>query len=367
MEDDRTRAEGDRDESAPEEELPEAREDSAVVESPDVAESPGVEDVRGPEVEMPSDDEVPRDAGQSPVGASPWRRRLTLGAIVLGVTAVAWLLFTWITWPDVAALRTENPSTTAFIERYRKAQRDAGRDDAVAWRPVPYDRISPALKRAVVASEDTEFFFHDGFSSHEMKEALKKALREREAPRGASTITQQVAKNLWLTPRRSLTRKLREAILTRQLEKHLSKTRILDLHLNIAEFGPGIYGAEAAARHYFGVPASALSPRQGAMMAAGLPRPKQWNPSSGSEYYGRRVERILRIQAQLQYLDRYIGGGAPGTVPLEVVPPAVADEAEPAVADSPGSDAPEADSLETTVPATDSLEGAPHEVELPIP
>jgi len=265
-------------------------------------------------------------ASESPAEPLPepmatWKRRARLGIIVLGCTLALWLLFTWITWPDVAALRTGNPETTAFIEMYRDARRDAGESDAVAWQPVPYDRISVNLKRAVVASEDTEFFFHDGFSSHEMKEALKKAIREREAPRGASTITQQVAKNLWLTPRRSLTRKFREAMLTRQLEKHLTKERILDLHLNIAEFGPGIYGAEAAARHYFGLPASGLSPRQGAMLAAGLPRPKNWNPSSTSEYYRASVERILEVQRQLEYLDRYIGPASAGT--LGVRPPEV--------------------------------------------
>jgi monofunctional biosynthetic peptidoglycan transglycosylase len=250
-----------------------------------------------------------------------WRKRARLGAGVVAVTLALWLLFTWITWPDVAALRTRNPSSTAFIEMHRASQRDAGRSDAVAWKPVPYDRISPNLKRAVVASEDTEFFFHDGFSTHEMKEAIKKAIREGEAPRGASTITQQVAKNLWLTPRRSLTRKLREAILTRQLEKQLSKRRILDLHLNIAEFGPGIYGAEAASRHYFGIPASDLSPRQGAMLAAGLPRPRSWNPASDSEYYRAAVERILNVQKQLQYLDSYIGASEPGAIGVQ--PPEV--------------------------------------------
>jgi monofunctional biosynthetic peptidoglycan transglycosylase len=251
---------------------------------------------------------------QAPEPASAWTRRIRLGLIVIASTLALWLLHTWITWPDVASLATEDPETTAFIERYREARRDAGQSDAVSWQIVPYDRISVNLKRAVVASEDTEFFFHDGFSSHEMREALKKAIREREAPRGASTITQQVAKNLWLTPKRSLTRKFREAVLTGQLEKHLSKRRILDLYLNIAEFGPGIYGAEAAARHYFGLPASGLSPGQSAMLAAGLPRPSRWNPASESEYYRASVERILEVQRQLEFLDRYIGPSAPGTI-----------------------------------------------------
>jgi monofunctional glycosyltransferase len=250
-----------------------------------------------------------------------WGKRLGLASLIIGAGFVLWILFTWLTWPDVAALADHDPATTAFIERYREGRRDAGQSDAVAWQPVPWDRISPNLKRAVIASEDTEFFFHDGFSSHEMKEAFKKAIREREAPRGASTITQQVAKNLWLTPRRSLTRKLREAILTKQLEKHLSKARILELYLNIAEFGPGIYGAEAASRHYFGVAATDLTPSQGAMLAAGLPRPRTWNPSSESEYYRARADRILVIASRLGYLDRYVGPAKPGGIAVR--PPEV--------------------------------------------
>ena len=225
-----------------------------------------------------------------------------------------WLAWTWITLPDVSALRTTNPETTAFIDRYREARREAGESDAVAWSPVPYARISPNLTRAVIASEDTEFFFHDGFSSHELGEAVRKAIREREAPRGASTMSQQLVKNLWLSPSRSLTRKLREATLTRRLEKSLSKERILELYLNVVEFGPGIYGAEAAAQHYFGKPAAQLTPREGAMLAAGLPRPRSWNPSSGSENYARRVDRILEIERQLKFLDKYVGPEAPGGV-----------------------------------------------------
>ncbi|MCL7992064.1 MAG: transglycosylase domain-containing protein, partial [marine benthic group bacterium] len=130
-------------------------------------------------------------------------------------------------------------------------------------------------------------------------------------PRGASTITQQLAKNLWLAPDRTLTRKIREALLTRQLERTLGKERILDLYLNVVEFGPGIYGAEAAARHYFGKPADRLTSREGAMLAAGLPRPKSWNPSSESENYARRVDRILEIEEELEFLDRYIEAASP--------------------------------------------------------
>ena len=233
-------------------------------------------------------------------------RRLFLAGASVGLLLLTWLAWTWITWPDVSALETENPETTAFIERYRETRREAGESDAVAWIPVSYERISPNLARAVISSEDTEFFFHDGFSSHELGEAIRKAIREREKPRGASTMSQQLVKNLWLSPSRSLTRKLREAMLTRQLETSLSKQRILDLYLNVVEFGPGIYGAEAAAQHYFGKPAAKLTLREGAMLAAGLPRPGSWNPSSSSENYARRVDRILEIESQLEFLDKYL-------------------------------------------------------------
>lgn len=234
-------------------------------------------------------------------------RRIFLAAAAAALVLVAWLAWTWITWPDVSSLQTTNPESTAFINRYREARREAGESDAVAWSPVPYDRISPNLARAVISSEDTEFFFHDGFSSHELGESIRKAIREREAPRGASTMSQQLVKNLWLSPSRSLTRKLREATLTRQLEKSLSKKRILELYLNVVEFGPGIYGAEAAAQHYFGKPAAQLTLREGALMAAGLPRPRSWNPSSSSENYARRVDQILEIENRLEFLDRYLG------------------------------------------------------------
>jgi monofunctional biosynthetic peptidoglycan transglycosylase len=234
-------------------------------------------------------------------------RRFVVAAAAVGLLLLTWLTWTWLTWPDVSALKTTNPETTAFIDRYRETRREAGESDAVAWSPVPYDRISPNLARAVISSEDTEFFFHDGFSSHELGEAIRKAIREREKPRGASTMSQQLVKNLWLSPSRSLTRKLREAMLTRQLENSLSKKRILELYLNVVEFGPGIYGAEAAAQHYFGKPAAQLTLREGAMLAAGLPRPRTWNPSSSSENYARRVDRILEIEAQLEFLDKYVG------------------------------------------------------------
>ena len=201
--------------------------------------------------------------------------RTPLGVIasVLLVASGGFGLYQMMTWPDVAALRTTEPETTAFMERYRERRRAAGEPDGVAWRWRPASAISHNLKRAVVAAEDIEFFSHDGFSASEARAALKEAVAERKVPRGASTITQQLAKNLWLSPSRNPFRKLKEAMLTRQLEHSLGKDRILEIYVNVVEFGPGIYGAEAAAQRYFGKAADHLTAHEAAQLAAGLPRP----------------------------------------------------------------------------------------------
>jgi len=249
--------------------------------------------------------------------------------VVLGLVGLAlWVGYEVLTWPDIAGLQASNPGSTAFIDRY--AER-SGR--AAAWAWVPASRISPHLEEAVIVGEDLEFFSHGGFSIHEIEQSIRRAVEEREAPRGASTITQQLAKNLWLSPSRNPLRKGREVVLTRHLEKHLTKSRILELYLNVVEFGPGVYGAEAAARHYFGKPASALSPREAAMLAAALPRPSQWHPGVESPYYARRVETLLERMRQVTFLDRRLGIEAPEPeeVPLEVrePPPSSEDAAVP--------------------------------------
>lgn len=244
------------------------------------------------------------------MGRDPAARRRRRGCLrwlgAAALIAVAWLGWRAATWPDVAALATGNPDTTAFIERYRARQKRAGASDAVAWRWVPYGRISPHLKRAVLVAEDIGFFDHRGFAGEEIREAVRTAWRERELPRGASTLTQQVAKNLWLSPSRSPLRKLEEALLTRQLERHLDKRRILEIHLNVAEFGPGVYGAEAAARHYFGTSAAGLSERQAAELAAALPRPSTWHPGAGGRGYRRHLERIRGRMDKAQWLWKAI-------------------------------------------------------------
>lgn len=236
---------------------------------------------------------------------SSGRRRYRLLTAALAVAAL-WLLWRVVTWPDVAALVTHNPETTAFIERWQEKRRSAGKSDRVDRRWVAYDDVSPHLKRAVLVAEDIEFFTHDGFAVEEIKLAVREAFEERKAPRGASTITQQLAKNLWLSPSRNPLRKAEEAILTWQLERHLEKRRLLELYLNVVELGTGIYGAEAAARHYFGKSAAALDEREAAQLAASLPKPSSWHPGSKSRVYAKRVELILRRMSKARFLWKVI-------------------------------------------------------------
>jgi monofunctional biosynthetic peptidoglycan transglycosylase len=218
---------------------------------------------------------------------------------VAAALAALWLAWEWATWPDVARLAEEPPETTAFIERAR-------RHGEVQWRWVSYDRISPHLMRAVLVGEDLGFFDHRGFATEEVKLALEEAWKERKLPRGASTITQQVAKNLWLSASYNPLRKVEEALLTRELEAHLRKRRILEIYLNVAEFGPGVFGAEAAARHYYGTSAAGLGEWQAAQLAAGLSRPRTWHPGVDSRGYRWKTNLILGRMRDAGWLWRVI-------------------------------------------------------------
>jgi monofunctional biosynthetic peptidoglycan transglycosylase len=234
------------------------------------------------------------------------RRRVLRWLALVGLTVAAWLAWEAWTWPDVASLARRPPGTTAFIERWRAAQRAAGRDDRVDRRWVPYAAISPSVKVAVVVAEDVNFFAHRGFDSGEIRKALSQAVEDRELPRGASTITQQLAKNLWLSPSRDPLRKAREAILTWQLERTLGKRRLLELYLNVVEFGPGIWGVESASRRYFGKAAGQLDDDEAAWLAASLPSPSTWHPGATAAAYRRHGDRVRRRMDRAQYLRRLI-------------------------------------------------------------
>ena len=209
------------------------------------------------------------------------------------------VLFLWLlTMPDVAALRATNPTVTALMEA-RQAQAEAqGRTLGRHWMWVPLARISLYLRQAVVAAEDASFFTHEGFDWEGIKEAAKYNIEAGELKRGGSTITQQLAKNLYLSSERSLFRKAREALITRSLEHHLTKERILELYLNVAEWGQGVYGAEAAARHHFKKSSRDLTADEAAWLAAILPSPRRYDPLRKTTALTRRYERVLRRMNQ---------------------------------------------------------------------
>ena len=230
------------------------------------------------------------------------RRLVWLAAL----SAAAWLAWEAWTWPRVGALAQRPPATTAFIERWRATQRQAGRSDRVDRRWVPYGAIAPSVKVAVLVAEDINFFSHRGFDSGEIRKALTQALEERELPRGASTITQQLAKNLWLSPSRDPLRKTREALLTWQLERAVGKRRLLEIYLNVVEFGPGVWGIESASRRYYGKAAADLDDDEAARLAASLPSPATWHPGSGSPAYRRHADSVRRRMDKAQFLRRLI-------------------------------------------------------------
>ena len=210
--------------------------------------------------------------------------------LCLPVVAV---LFLWLlTMPNVSALRATNPTVTALMEaRQAEAQ---GHTVGRHWIWVPLSRISPYLSQAVVTAEDASFFTHEGFDWEGIKDAALYNLDAGKLKRGGSTITQQLAKNLYLSSERSLLRKARETLITRSLEHHLTKERILELYLNVAEWGQGVYGAEAAARHHFNKSSLDLSADEAAWLAAILPSPRRYDPLRKTTALARRHDRILK-------------------------------------------------------------------------
>jgi len=228
----------------------------------------------------------------------PFVRR-TLAIVLAG--GAAWLLVEWALWPDVPALARSSPAQTAFMQQYEER---AARRSLASW--VPYQEIAGTLKRAVLVAEDIDFFSHRGFAVGELKLALRDALERGRFPRGASTITQQLAKNLWLSSARTPRRKVREALLTRALEQQLSKRRIFEIYLNVVEFGDGTFGCEAASRHFFGRSAARLTAHQAARLAAVLPRPSSWAADGEDGAFLASVRRIEQRMRRARWLEKVI-------------------------------------------------------------
>jgi monofunctional biosynthetic peptidoglycan transglycosylase len=206
----------------------------------------------------------------------------------------ALLAYVYLTLPDVRPLRTQNPTTTAFMELRANEARANGRQPRCVQRWVRYREISWDLKRAVLAAEDSAFWQHEGVDLDQLQESLELDWARGRLLRGGSTITQQLAKNLYLSPSKNPLRKWREWIIARRLEAELRKSRILELYLNVIEWGDGVYGAEAAARTYFHASASTLGPAESALLAAAIINPRMLNPAHPSARLLRRQQLILR-------------------------------------------------------------------------
>jgi monofunctional biosynthetic peptidoglycan transglycosylase len=210
-----------------------------------------------------------------------------LAAVVLVVAGLqAWF------YAQILYLNAFDPASTAFMERRLDALREKNPKAVLRRQWVPYERISVHLKRAVVAAEDAKFLDHEGFDWEAIQKAISRNEKRGRVVAGASTISQQLAKNLFLSGERSYLRKGQEAIITWMLERTMSKRRILELYLNVAEWGEGIFGAEAAARHHFGVPASSLTPAQAAWLASVLPSPRRYERGRVTPYLAGRVSTI---------------------------------------------------------------------------
>jgi len=219
--------------------------------------------------------------------AGRWVARALVALLALFVLVQAWFA------SQVLWYRWQPPRETAFMAQRLAELREKDPKATIKFQWVPYARISTHLKRAVIAAEDARFLDHEGFDWEGIAKAREKNERKGRVVAGGSTITQQLAKNLFLSPSKSYVRKGQEAIIALMLEAFLPKQRILELYLNVIEWGNGVFGAEAAAKRYFGVPAAQLSAEQAARLAAMIPSPRRFERNPGSEYLDGRVATIL--------------------------------------------------------------------------
>lgn len=219
-------------------------------------------------------------------------RRLLLWLILVPVALIVLMqlyFFLQIGW-----WVNHNPESTSFMRHQLSIMQEKNPNATLKQKWVPYNRISKNLKRAIIASEDANFSDHEGIDWSALEKAYEKNLKKGRVVAGGSTITQQLAKNLFLSGDRSYLRKGQEVVITYMLEFWMDKERIFEIYLNVVEWGVGVYGAEAAARHYYGVSAAQLDAVQAARLAVMLPNPRYYDTHRGSAYLARRTDLILR-------------------------------------------------------------------------
>jgi monofunctional biosynthetic peptidoglycan transglycosylase len=221
-------------------------------------------------------------------------KRLKWSAFVLLLIVLLPLLY-FLSLPDLSKLKKGNPPKTALMEYREKESKEKGKKFRMNQTWVPLSNISPYLVKAVLIAEDDKFWSHEGFDYEAIQKAIEKDIKTKRFKFGGSTISQQLARNLYLSPAKNPLRKMREAIITWRMEKVLPKRRILELYLNLVEWGNGIFGVEAASRHYYGKPSSDLTPQEAARLATVLPNPRKYNPLGDQRYVINRSNAIYNI------------------------------------------------------------------------
>jgi monofunctional biosynthetic peptidoglycan transglycosylase len=219
--------------------------------------------------------------------AARWLKRLVLLLLGLLLGYQLWL-FGWVLYWN-----SFNPGTTRFMEIRLAELREKKPDAQLQKQWLPYNRISPHLKRAIIAAEDAKFVDHEGFDWDGIQKAIEKNQKKGKVVAGGSTISQQLAKNLFLTPAKTPWRKVEEAAITMMIEAVMDKQRIFEIYLNVIEWGNGVFGAEAAARHYYGVGAAQLGPEQAAKLAGMVPNPRFYDKNRGAPGLARKAGVIL--------------------------------------------------------------------------
>lgn len=217
--------------------------------------------------------------------------------VLVCLAAIGFVGFYFL-YPDVAKLKKESPQKTSFMEYREREWRQKGKKIKIQKKWVSLRNISPYLVKAVIIAEDDKFWSHHGFDLDAIQKALEKNIEKGKFRFGGSTISQQLTKNLYLTPDKNPIRKLKEAILTWRIERALSKRRILELYLNVVEWGEGIFGAEVASLHYFGKPAALLTAQEAAKLAAILPNPRRYKVDGTSQYVEKRAQIIYDIMVR---------------------------------------------------------------------
>jgi monofunctional biosynthetic peptidoglycan transglycosylase len=249
-------------------------------------------------------------------------RRAFFFLLAAGILVAAYLVYVIAGIPprrDVRLLATRNPGKTGVMQQREEEARKARRTLRSRQAFVPLSRVSRHLINAVVVAEDPKFFGHEGIDWDAIRESAEVDVKKGRFFRGGSTITQQLAKNLFFTTRKSITRKLREVVVTRWLEADLSKRRILELYLNVIEWGDGTYGCEAAAERYFGKSAADLDAEEAAGLAAMIPSPRRFDPRANPAGHARARRRILWMMEHAGYVQRSVAGlgASPPEPPVE--------------------------------------------------